>query len=73
MVGGNIDLSQTKEKNMKEIIQHEKYGTIEFSEGNIIANRKITVNGQELEKSQTNCFTWTTIRLLPLREVYFRV
>ena len=41
---------------MKEIIQHEKYGTIEFSEGNIIANRKITVNGQELEKKSNKLF-----------------
>ena len=41
---------------MKEIIQHEKYGTIEFSEGNLVANRTITVNGQVLTKKSNKQF-----------------
>ena len=41
---------------MKEIVQHEKYGTIEFSEGNFIANRQITINGQLLAKKSNKIF-----------------
>ncbi|MBR2024631.1 MAG: hypothetical protein IKA02_02340 [Clostridia bacterium] len=41
---------------MKEIIEHEKYGTIEFSEGNIIGNRQITINGEKLTKKSQKEF-----------------
>lgn len=41
---------------MKETIQHENYGTIEFFEGNLIANRKISINGQELTKKSNKQF-----------------
>ena len=41
---------------MKEIIQHEKYGTIEFTEGNFIANRQIIINGQPLQKKSNKIF-----------------
>lgn len=41
---------------MREVIQNEKYGTIEFTEGNIIANRTITINGQSLQKVSNKKF-----------------
>ena len=41
---------------MKEIIQHEKYGIIEFSEGDFIANRQIVINGQPLQKKSNKIF-----------------
>ena len=41
---------------MEETIQHENYGTIEFFEGNLIANRKISINGQELTKKSNKQF-----------------
>ena len=41
---------------MKEIIQHEKYGTIEFSEGTVLGNREIIINGQPLTKKSNKVF-----------------
>ena len=41
---------------MKEIIQHEKYGTIEFSEGTVLGNREIVINGQPLTKKSNKVF-----------------
>ena len=41
---------------MKEIIQHEKYGTIEFSEGTVLGNRQILINGQPLTKKSNKIF-----------------
>ncbi len=41
---------------MREIIQNEKYGTIEFYEGNFIANRQISINGQLLTKKSNKQF-----------------
>ena len=44
---------------MQEIIQHEKYGTIEFSEGLLIANRTIFINGEQLTKKSNKRFTFS--------------
>ncbi len=44
---------------MKETVQHEKYGTIEFTEGTIIANRTITVNGEALTKKSNKEFAFS--------------
>ena len=41
---------------MKEIIQHEKYGVIEFSEGSFLGNRSISINGQQLTKQSNKLF-----------------
>ena len=41
---------------MKETIQHEKYGLIEFSEGLMVGNRTITVNGQALQRKSNKQF-----------------
>ncbi|MBO4983001.1 MAG: hypothetical protein J6D23_02995 [Clostridia bacterium] len=41
---------------MKQVIQNEKYGTIEFTEGNLIGNRTISINGELLSKKSNKKF-----------------
>ena len=41
---------------MKEIIQNEKYGTIEFSQGDFWGKNSISINGTELEKINNKQF-----------------
>ena len=41
---------------MKQVIQNEKYGTIEFTEGNLIGTRTLSINGESLSKKSNKKF-----------------
>lgn len=43
---------------MREIVQHEKYGTIEYDENFLTGKKVIKINGVQLEKRGKNIFTF---------------
>lgn len=50
------DAIKIKEKDMKEVIQNEKYGAIEFTQGEFWGSRSIVINGKALEKKSNKLF-----------------